>query len=179
MNVYDVIVHVTSEPCMCIWRHCGYDVRAKCVRFVGGQMYWWLKRVIVVVDWWLDCCCCGYCCCCCCCRLDTFKLSHSSGIVFTVLRLPCQILDWQLATFMQHIAIPPRPATPILVVVVVVVMETSTFRQLLDEHFGEGVGTTRSDVRLCGMEGDIEDSLVELLSMGGDLLDTCFVLHVP
>ncbi len=48
-----------------------------------------------------------------------------------------------------------------------------------DENFSEGVGTRACNVGLGRVEGDVEDALVELLPMRGDLLNTSLCLKVP
>lgn len=48
-----------------------------------------------------------------------------------------------------------------------------------DEHFGEAVGARARDVRPEGVERDVEDALVELLPVGGDLLHARFGVEVP
>lgn len=47
------------------------------------------------------------------------------------------------------------------------------------ENLGEGVGAGAADVALGGVERHVVDRLLELLAVGGELLDARFTLHVP
>lgn len=44
---------------------------------------------------------------------------------------------------------------------------------------GEGVGASRGDVGLGGVEGDVVDGLLAFLPVGGDLLNAGFGVQVP
>ena len=55
----------------------------------------------------------------------------------------------------------------------------ATGAYLSHEDLGEGVGAGAGDVRLGRMESNIEDALVELLAVCGDLLHTGLAFQVP
>lgn len=47
------------------------------------------------------------------------------------------------------------------------------------EDLGEGIGPGAADVALGRVERHVVDRLLELLTVGGELLDARFALHVP